>query len=308
MLGHAVVVNADDDSCPEDYLPCTCTIESAYYKIHCREDASFQEIRNVFSRIENKASYNFELSLSRGDSSTLPADLLFGKRATEITINCPTSDHKLRIDPDAFRTSRLRTEDGTFTISGCDLSELHFDFLEGFNELLVLQFTSCNFVNSNFGQFPKLRKFAVMVFANCTGLGEPTMQFPDLGHGLYALALSNTSLDDNSVSNILDWVSNMDDLTPSSDPEHKLTILTINKNRLTYIPEQIKRFQNLEQFYLTENLAELRLGTGSLSFYNKTISVSYVDLGSSQVTLIEDGAFNGMIFSLSFYSSFSIYF
>lgn len=234
-----------------------------------------------------------ELSLSNDEFSTLPADLLAGKKATEITINCPTSTYKLKIDADAFKTSKDRSG-GTLTISGCDLSELNFDFLDGFDELLAIQFTSCNFISNNFNRFPQLKKFGVLIFENCTGLETiKSSDFPNLGHGLYAMALSATDLDDNSINNILDWVSSLDNLQFINGTNHKLSILTINKNRLTYVPEQIKRFQYLEQFYLTENLAELTLGAGSLSFYNKTIPVSYVDLGSSQIALIEEGAFGG---------------
>ncbi len=199
----------------------------------------------------------------------------------------------MKIDPIAFNTSKDR-EDGTLTISGCDLSELNFDFLAGFNELLVLQFTSCNFINSNFGQFPAtLTKLAVLIFENCTGLGELTL--PELGRGLYALAMSDTDLDDSSISRVLNWALDLDVL-PGNDAQHKLAILTINKNRLTQIPNQIKSFQYLEQFYLTENLVPLNVPTGSLSFDNKTIPVSYLDLGSSHINSIEDGAFYGTMF------------
>jgi len=87
------------------------TVES-YYKITCGEDASLKEIRNVFSRIENKQTYNFELSILNDEIGPLPADLLSGKGATKIKINCPTLNYKLKIDPAAFTTSKDR-EDGT---------------------------------------------------------------------------------------------------------------------------------------------------------------------------------------------------
>lgn len=292
-----VLAENEDDSCPDDYTPCSCSVESGYYAINCPDNASIKEIRNVFARIEQK-KYFFDISFSAEDLSTLPADLLSGKKATEIKISCPSPDFKLKIDKDAFKDSRGDSDDewGTFSISGCDLSDLDFSFLDGFHELSALQFESCrNFHFNGFKNFPELKRLETIRFDSCYGLEQETMTFPRLHHGLYALSLSYNELDNAAVSRILDWA--LYGIANSSDQgvagHETMAILTLSGNKLNRVPDQINKFANLDQVFLGSNLAPLTVPRGSLAFHVKP---TYVDLESSSVYSIEDGAFSGNIF------------
>ena len=248
-----------DEQCPADYSPCTCSAESTgELKVQCSNGVTMKEIRNIFSRTQYNP-YELEIIPSAEDVSTIPADLLENKSASEIKINCPSSDYILKIHQDAFRSSAI-SEFGTIVISGCDLSQLDFAFLQGFDKLTVLQITySSNIHLSGFFQLPNLANLELLDIDTCTGLNDETMSFPVLYNGLTALALTGNGLDDDAMSRALETI-----LESSAE---KLEILTINQNPLTKIPDQIKEFTALSELYLGNNAAPMSIMTGSLVFF-----------------------------------------
>lgn len=132
--------------CAENYSPCTCKLDLDYGKVvHCSSSAvsSPEQLKDTFLRLQLSGYimdlYEFTLNLpsNKENGATIPANMMGrNNRAGIVKITCPSTDYRLKIDPDAFRSSGDRMF--YLSISDCNLSQTDWSFLDGFTKMSLL--------------------------------------------------------------------------------------------------------------------------------------------------------------------------
>ncbi|KAI9554578.1 hypothetical protein GHT06_019851 [Daphnia sinensis] len=269
-------------SCPEDYTPCSCTVDvGGGLRVVCTEVA-VQDVVDVFNRTSAQDIETFGLQWSRSplESVTIPADLLGGSRAKLIGVYCPSKVEPrvpLRVHDDAFRLSRDYAD--TFLTFYCDFSQQpNLQFLAGFNNLTILEIGLATNLQA-IGNLPTLPALTTLHVMDSTGLVE----FPDLTPAvLQTLFLNGNQLGDTMAAALLDSI-----IVTSTI---RLFTLRLNSNQLTRVPtQQMNSLPELKNLYLDDNSLPV-LETGSLTF---TFPVTTLSLSSASINTIEPGAFLG---------------
>ena len=137
----------------EDYFPCTC---NEWGSVFCH-NVTFDEIARVFRRTTPAYIYYFSLKPSLADANEMiPPDLLNNHRVTEyLNIYCYSNGFSLRVDPQAFRSSKNTTESIHFHY--CDTNGFNFQFLSGFDKLIEANFYRLSKVGlADWASFPTL--------------------------------------------------------------------------------------------------------------------------------------------------------
>lgn len=270
------------ETCPEDYTPCSCTVNvGGGLKIVCTEVA-VQDVVDVFSRTAAQDIETFGLQWSRSplESVTIPADLLGGSRAKLIGVYCPSKVEprvSLQMDDNAFRLSRDYAD--TFLTFYCDFSEQpNLQFLAGFNTVKLIEIGLATNLQA-IGSLPTLPALTTLHVMDSTGLVE----FPNLSPAvLQTLFLNGNQLGDIMVATLLDSII----LTSTI----RLFTLRLNSNQLTRVPtQQINSLPELGNLYLDDNSFPV-LEAGSLTF---SFPVTTLSLSSASITTIEPGTFQG---------------
>lgn len=276
--------NADRNPCVEDYSPCNCNDNPSYgLEITC-EGVDVLVVRDIFSRTTTNDLFSFQLTVpspTGGNVISIPADLLNGKRAGNILLNCPFPDWQLAIDADAFRPSSDLTF--FFFTAGCDLTLLDFaSFLDGFLSLATIFISQSSNVQG-IQNLPALPSLDQLIVTYTTGL-EKVTDFSRLGNvQLRRLLLNGNQLSDQMADNILNSVAS------SSSAAGALEMLWLASNQLTRVPTQLTSFSRMIQLDLSNNSFPV-LSSGSFSF---NAPVDYLYLESNTINSIEPGAFQG---------------
>ena len=272
--------SAAQADCPngEDYSPCTCSMSY----IDCK-NATLSQVSSVFRRTTAADLGIFTLHLSQADANEMiPPDLLNNHRAQTISIDCPRNDFYLRVDPQAFRSSKDTTE-RIYNLN-CDMSRLDFKFLTGFVQLDLIDFrTVASFGMANWSSFPPLPKFDKLYIYSSTGLNEWTT-FPQLVKGLTNLLLQHCDIQDEAMDRILNGT-----VQYSADT---LKQLVLNLNDMTKIPRPIASFQKLDFISMYAQMRGIPFIPAG-SFYSGANDF-YLALMDNQIEMIQQGAFQGI--------------
>lgn len=264
----------------EDYSPCICgqNAEGNLY-INCI-DVLPTDIQAAFSRTTALDIYSLVLILpaSGGD---IPADLLSGKRALLIDFIGPSKDSfQLIMDPGALRSSSSYTMQ--LVISKCNLIQLDFSFLRGFSRLEELRLDYVSNIKP-IENLPPLTNLVGLAIDNSQGFealtGFPAVAFSQLNH----LYLYNDELNDLATGIILDAFV-------SSASANTLEVLTLSKNMITQVPQQVTALPSILNFALSNNNITL-ITTGALSL----AAPSKVYLNNISLDAIEADAFQGLL-------------
>ena len=272
---------AGQASCPngENYSPCTCTSASEGYTVTC-SSVALTEIYNIFRRTTAADLYNLRITIASADAnSVIPAALINNHRVSyNLAITCPTNG-LLKLDTAAF----LSVNPTVFTASNCDLRQLSFEFMNGFNNLAAIQLlTDLNINSASWSTLPLLQDLVYLKINYGTGMNQWT-NFPRLA-GLAWLDLSYNDIQDGPMSNILNWI-----LGSSADT---MQFIEIAYNSLTSIPSQIASFPNWEDLIINnQNPASMRTITARSIRTNADIG--FVNIKSNGITTIQCGAFEG---------------
>ena len=141
-----------------------------------------------------------------GDVINIPADLLKDKTVERIAVNCSTITGPLRLEihPKAFRSSIQYI--GHFEVTGCDLSQLNFNFLSDTTRLMSLSISR----SVHFRGFPplpffsRLKSLRIYECQDFQHWNEISVRFPNLE----SLFLDGTLLGDRSVNQLVSSINN----------------------------------------------------------------------------------------------------
>ena len=325
------------DACQEDYTPCICqtySLDPSLF-VYCNDVTSFASVQAVFRRSTARQVKEFVLTIpSFEENKPIPADLLSGKAAQEITLICPNTETQLTVDPKAFNFS----EDYTIFIefSKCNLNQLNYTFMTNFNVLKEISYSNSN----NFSQWPGLpilpglRKLSVVSSSDFKDFKNlPVSQLPALSEYSIRLCpnfqlLPNTTtmkilriescplfqqwqiltqqnkmtslallgLDSRAINDALDSIT-------SSLSVDTLIDLTLTRNALKQVPAKVQLLSQLQAITLTSNNITF-VGNGTLSF--RTPNLQYLDLSRNGLDTIESDAFQGIFKNLFIYSYLAI--
>ena len=108
---------------------------------------------------------------------------------------------KPKIHPEAFRSARDLTR--YFSLISCDLTELSFSFLMGFNN--IHQLTVINSHIPELRDFPMLPELSEIQIRNCSGINDWT-EFPTLNKAIWYIILNNNGLNNQAAYRIMKWI------------------------------------------------------------------------------------------------------
>lgn len=257
------------------------------------------DVREVFSRTVPTPDNELEwLQLTPPSSDTIiPADVLSTRRFKSVSIYCPTKDYHLVIDPDAFRSTRNFTT--YLSIDSCNLAQLDFSFLTGFDQLADLDIFKSTNLHLSWSNLPPLHSLTLLTIDPTSRLND-WVDFPTLSRGLtkVEIALSeDDGFQDEGVNRFLTWA-----LKSSTETLRTLKIYAPSGS-LEQMPRQLSFFTKLDYldvsnpagfpypFWPSDSFLGLKtVPTGSLAF---TAPVRFVRVCSGQVSTIEPGAFKG---------------
>lgn len=247
----------------------------------------------VTSKFIDKFTYTVKTPLPSSPQQfvELPEDLINDYVIKSIRLYCPEQEDSdsripLRIDINAFRSTQNNTTE--IVLRGCDLGDLDFTFLSGFDQLKTLSIDRATDLHKSFVTLPPLPSINRLSLRACTesDISENTWkEFPEpFVRGITELCLSfHNNLDDSMLSRILEWV-----LKSSADSLREFDIF--QNKKMTTIPPQVGNFTKLVYFSASHNGLPLSLSEGSLKFGGP---IENIHLTSSQITNILPGTFEG---------------
>lgn len=237
--------------------------------------------------------YGAVLRFDNTDDLLIPKDLFGNHRITfSITLRCTGVDEvRPNIHPEAFRSSRNVLK--SFMIESCDMSNLNFKFLVGFDQLVFLGITKCSNVHlTNF--LPSLTSLAFLYIDESTWFDgpwiTPTRPTNDLA-SLREISLIKSDLNDDKAAKILDWI------LASSLNGTRVEKLDLSGNQLTRIPiTQINAFSQLKIFMMwNQKLPGLNVLSARSLFRIFPFVNYYLNLDLYHIISIEpDIIFNGI--------------
>lgn len=269
--------------------PCVCkSCSDKNVDVECANGKfSAREIQSILNRTDPSGNL-FELHLRFSSAAVnLPANVISGRRFVRIFIHCSNDSvaTKLKIDPNAFRTSSHHTD--TFRIFNCDLGQQEdFTFLSDFEKLTSLSIQSSFHIES-FSKLPILPELKMLTIFNCTGL-ERLSVFPAnaLSGKLKELDLALNSLKDEPMEKFLGTIA-------SSRSATTLEVLRLSGNRLTRIPDSklLSSLLSLNQFFLDGNSIP-HISKQSLEFCSRLSNLTVLNLMGMSLSLVERHAFD----------------
>ena len=285
--------------CPKgiNLSPCHCIYDQTFHLsptlVACNL-VSMINVTHVFERIPAMQWPALVLRLTSSDENrTIPADLLGNHTTVGVRFVCPHHGYPLRLNRNAFRSSKQLIE--FLYVDECDVGQLNFNFLAGFDKLWVIAFTHTqNNHLANWTIMPPLCNLASLYIRNATrnDLNQWT-QFPNLTRGLHDLCLDGNEINDVEIDRILNWT-----LKTSAN---SLEYLSLERNNLTKIPRQISLFTKILFVRLDHQKTDIQIitnGSFRIPAHNYII-VSQFSAKNSNISSIQPGAFQG-IFSSKF--------
>lgn len=272
-----------DTSCPngEDYSPCFCYSGET---VTCQ--TSLLSVADVFQRTTPANLTDFIIYLNE-IALAVPMDFLNNHQVTR-QIYFRGNNTLLRIDPDAFRSSKATVTSVKFEY--CDTSRLDFDFLSGFENLSELNFKKVvNVGKANWASFPSpLPHLNSFTIEGSEGLNEWNT-FPQLSQGLENIWLRSNDVGDLGLDGILNWT-----LKYSSNT---LLNLDLSNNDITRFPWQLQDTSNIPNLKYTQ-LDSQKRGIPFLPTHCLNISTTpyTVNLIFNKIAKIQEGAFQGFCF------------
>ena len=271
------IANAQNNCGGQNLSPCICASSFNNY-IKC-DRVPMEEVRQVFARINLPVIDQLDLILSATED-TIPDDILSDQQVDSISLLCHSPQNILKVDRDAFRSSRSFAKG--VSIGDCDLSQLNFNFIEGFNRLASLGFDSTpNLQPTLASTLPDLPALIYFTVSKCPDFGREGGQFPTLSLGLNSLYVYNNNWDDDQMGRVLDWA-----LQSSAN---SLQSLYLAWNRLKQFPSQVASFPRVNYLWLHDNSEAMIIPSGS---YNSPLF--YMDLSRSNITEVQEKAFQGI--------------
>lgn len=272
--------------CSQNYTPCSCQAESDGPNVVC-VNADTEDVKNAFrlSFDTYVAAFSYFLeTTSPQELVAIPFDLFADKKVASVEFVSSSDDTFRRpdlvIDASAFRYTRRYTS--SVRLEHWDLkSQVDFEFLNGFEALQELHFNH-NYNISAFQLLPTLPALKTLEILSCPAIKRIT--FPYLTPArLQRLVISNSSLDDPSLDDIMSSLS-------SSTSFASIEQLDLSINKLTVMPRQIRGISLLTDLNLSLN----RITTVPQFGLLFNVPVTSVDLSSNEVASLDAGAFNGI--------------
>ena len=240
-----------------------------------------EEVRQVFNRTQTTMIDDLLLSLSP-EEDTVPNDILVGKQPVTISLACNSPQNVLKVDRDAFTSSRDYTTG--FYLSNCDLSQVNLTFLDGLNQIRALGFESTpNLQFSLASTLPSLPSLTFFSIYKCPDFGQIKDQFPTLSTGLTSFYVDQNDWNDVIMSNVLEWALKSSATTVGG--------LYLSWNKLTGIPKEVASFTKLNYLWFYNNAETMSIKPGSFNFQ---LPLQYLDLTNSSIVDIQEGAFQGI--------------
>ena len=186
------------------------------------------DIKSSFESTNTTDLIRFVITLT-SESANIPADLLGNNKAQEISLTCSSSTPELNVDANAFSSSQMSAS--SLNLRNCNLKQVDFSFLSGFETLYEIIITESTFpVTLN--TLPALQSLYYLIISNSHGY--QSWGNPDLTN-LHELYLQNNLLNDDAVAEILNSISTL--------PNNSLEVLQLAMNKLTRIPDAVHLFE-----------------------------------------------------------------
>ncbi len=182
------------------------------------------------------------------------------------------------MDKKAFESTKNAVT--SLDITNCDLTQLDFNFLAGFDNLETLTISTSYNLAASFRTLPMLPKLVNLEINHCPKLNQFT-EFPTLKGIEYLLLSENPDLRDETVDQILDWISASSATT--------LVNLGLNGNNLTRVPSGISKFTSLNSLEMQNNKISM-VKSGEIYF---TAPVKSLFLYADEIEMMEYNPFHG---------------
>lgn len=174
VIGHDLQTVSSAPLHVDDYWPCTRTYFASVFdlvntygrpSVLCDQPKNYAIVKGVFTRNEPVILDNFWLKIPQSlHQHELPRDLLHSSAALTISLSCEKNTTHLKIERDAFASSKLFTEN--LIIDNCDLSQMdQWDFLHSFHFLKRMTFIKVkNFSETMLTSLPELTSLSEVNF------------------------------------------------------------------------------------------------------------------------------------------------
>lgn len=278
--GHGMPENRTND----DFGPCTFSDGV----VNC-QSVTILEIKRIFCLTTHQILSGVTLNLPSTELF-IPSDILANKKTVHLEICYPFRSSKVRIDHNAFRSTKDYTDSITLNIMDC----IHLDlrFLSGFSKLTQFQLSNIDNIQSCFPTLPPLPSLSQLWIVYPTADRNEIRDFPVLAKGLkwfifggfFENGSDEDEWQDTAINRIVDWL-----LCSSVNTLETLEISRLEK--VTRVPPQIGSFKALQilNHHELKNLETIRKGDFSFS-----LPVKEVFLNSNGIKEIEPGAFQGI--------------
>ena len=262
--------------CSEDFSPCFCQKDGFnVIRVECT-DASIDEILSAFKQTTTNKLIRLFVTIPAEETPTVPNNLLGTNQAELIHLTC-SSNSNLIVNENAFVFS---SPVATFVqIENCQIDELNFLFLAGFQSLTDLSITRSTFPIT-LDSLPILPSLHALTISGCPDFKQWTA--PNDISTVRELRLDDNLLGETNLETILNYflASNIE-----------IEDLSVNNNSLTNVPEIAFSFSNLHSLSISSNTVPV-LTSGSLDFSGP--QVDYVGLENLSLNTIEVDAFKGI--------------
>lgn len=218
----------------------------------------------------------------------IPEDIFSDKLVETMTFTCNSTNLHLRIDPNAFRSTRNHTD--TLWFENCNLHRVNSKFMEGFDNLRYLTYYNSSNVQPAVVSLPNLPNLKQLYIARCANDFDSNLEYNAssiLSPMLKELLLPFTNWPDD----VIDWI-----LGFFSQNLPNIEFMDLEGNAMRRIPPDVARINAYWQFFCWYNTVPMKIDTGSFYFeYPLAIQSNTRDLllAMSNVVDIQPGAFQG---------------
>lgn len=251
-----------------------------------------EEVKSIFNNTASIEIDTFTL-ITRPSGDFIPADLLGSSILTnflDISGPLPTGMYppitRIEIDPNAFRSSEKTLQ--FLEMMYFDTRRLRFDFLAGFQNISFLSVYHLSNLDKSIPTLPELPSLEHLNFYRVNGLKElfESGNVNSLMSNLSSLTAINSSLDGETVANLLDWIL----------PSSRLTLRYVDfgRNEIEWISSQFSSFLRLDDINIPYNRVDMVIRNNSI-FVPEARSGAHIDIFESRVAIVEPGAFQGKL-------------
>lgn len=269
-------------NCPnrENYQPCVCSRNLLNGNIILTCDSiPLTQVQDIFQRTKPFDWDQINLILPKEENS-IPDNILVNHRATSVDLQCASPELTIiTVNPNAFQSSSSFL--ASVEIALCDLSQLDWSFLTGFQGFRQIQLTNSTGVDRIAWETLPLDTLDSLWVRGTQGVNEWT-NLPNL-NGLVSLILNNVQLVDATADRFVSWAFDSFSST--------LKGMLLEFNQLTRIPTLVASFPNLNTFSVLQSDVTV-VNEGALTL--GAPSVVLVDLSGNSIERIQPDAFKGI--------------